>query len=77
MRDGATRPTAPELPRRARGFRLGLSRQAARGWLKQRHTAPARGNSRSIWPKGIHVLNEVCLNQLALTFGESTADTRR
>jgi glutamate/tyrosine decarboxylase-like PLP-dependent enzyme len=69
----------PELSRRARGFAAWavmqtLGRTGIREMV-ERHCACARQLAQHLaGVPGIHVLNEVCLNQLALTFGESTGD---
>jgi glutamate/tyrosine decarboxylase-like PLP-dependent enzyme len=65
----------PELSRRARGFAAwavmqALGRSGIRE-LVERHCACARALARRLaGVPGIRVLNEVCLNQIALTFGE-------
>jgi glutamate/tyrosine decarboxylase-like PLP-dependent enzyme len=64
----------PELSRRARGFAAwavmqALGRRGIREMV-ERHCACARQlASRLAAVPGVRVLNEVCLNQLALTFG--------
>jgi glutamate/tyrosine decarboxylase-like PLP-dependent enzyme len=71
----------PELSRRARGFATwaqlkALGRRGVRSLVAQHCALAQRLKQRLREEPGIHVLNEVCLNQLIVHFGAGTEAER-